>query len=148
MSGIDYSGLDLMDALDLAILIEAEAQQRYELFAEQLGHSYDGDAGGIFEEMSVNEAKHAAELYQRRVDLFGDAPMRVSRDAIFDVEAPEVGANRWGISARKALEIALESEKKAMHFYSDAMKAVTNESIKELFLELRDEEVDHVRMVK
>ena len=34
--GIDFQTLSLMDALDLAILIEDEAQERYEDFAAQM----------------------------------------------------------------------------------------------------------------
>ena len=36
VQGIDFSRLSLLDALDLAILIEAEAQERYEEFAHQM----------------------------------------------------------------------------------------------------------------
>jgi len=146
-SRIDYAKLDLMDALDLAILIEAEAQQRYQLFAEQLGYTGPGDPCSIFTSMAENEAKHANELFQRRKELFGDAPMRVSRDDIFDVEAPDVGSVRWNMSPRRALEVALSSEQKAFRFYKEAAAYVTNEAIKALFCELRDEETEHVRVV-
>ena len=40
---IDFSKLTLMDALDLAHLIEVEAYQRYMLFAAQLGRRDVGD---------------------------------------------------------------------------------------------------------
>ena len=33
---LDFSSLNLMDALDLAILIEAEARERYNYFTEQI----------------------------------------------------------------------------------------------------------------
>ena len=36
-TSLDLSKLSLMDALDLATLIEEEARQRYEMFASQLG---------------------------------------------------------------------------------------------------------------
>ena len=36
---LDLSKLSLMDALDLAILIEMEAYERYKMFASQLGHT-------------------------------------------------------------------------------------------------------------
>lgn len=148
MFRIDFAHLDLMDALDLAILIEAEAQQRYLQFAEQLGETGMGSAGDIFGSMAINEAKHGVELYKRRKELFGEAPMRVSRDDIFDVEAPEEGAPRWDMSPKKALELALASEQKAFSFYDEALAHVTNEEVKALFTELRDEETEHVGMVE
>jgi erythrin-vacuolar iron transport family protein len=145
---LDFSTLDLMDALDLAILVEAEARERYEYFAEQIGRRYAVDAASIFETMAANEAKHGRQLGDRRKKLFGDKPLRVSRTALFDVEAPEFGAPRWNMSPLKALQLALASEEKAFWFYDEAIKHVKDTTVRELFAELRDEETEHVRMVK
>ena len=43
---LDLSKLSLMDALDLAILIEMEACHRYQMFASQFGHSGGRDEPG------------------------------------------------------------------------------------------------------
>ena len=145
---LDFSTLDLMDALDLAILVEVEARERYEFFAEQIGRRYDLDAASIFETMAKNEEKHGRQLGDRRQTLFGDKPRRVSKTAIFDVEAPEFGAPRWNMSPLKALRLALSSEEKAFWFYDEAIKYVKDPSVSKLFTELRDEETEHVRMVK
>jgi len=145
---LDFSTLDLMDALDLAILIETEAFERYRYFAEQLGYRAPGDAASIFSSMAINESKHGEQLNERRKELFGDRPMRVSKDALFDVEAPEFGAPRRNMSPLKALQLALDSEQKAFWFYDEALKHVTDSGVRELFQELRDEETEHVRMVK
>jgi erythrin-vacuolar iron transport family protein len=145
---LDFSTLDLMDALDLAVLIELEAQQRYVSFAEQIGHRAGVDAASIFESMARSEEKHGSQLAERRQALFGDRPRRVSRSAIFDVEAPDFGAPTWNMSPLKAFQLALASEEKAFWFYDEAIKNVTNPSVRKLFTELRDEETEHVRMVK
>jgi len=145
---IDFSNLDLMDALDLAILIEVEARERYEFFAEQIGRRHAVDAASIFETMAINEEKHGRQLGDRRQELFGDKPRRVNKTAIFDVEAPEIGAPRWNMSPLKALRLALSSEDKAYWFYDEAIKYVQDPAVCKLFTELRDEESEHVRMVK
>jgi rubrerythrin len=145
---LDFSTLDLVDALDLAIMIEIEAWERYKVFAEQIGHRESGDAASIFRSMATNEEKHGRQLIERRQELFGDTPPRISRSAIFDVEAPEVGAPRQGMSPLKAFQLALASEEKAFWFYDEALGHVTDPAIRELFTELRDEETEHVRMVK
>lgn len=44
---LDFSTLDLMDALDLAILIEVEARERYEFFAGQIGRRSAVDAAAL-----------------------------------------------------------------------------------------------------
>jgi rubrerythrin len=145
---IDFATLDLMDALDLAVLIEVEAYERYKFFAAQLGHRFPGDAASVFASMAENEVKHGKELAERRKAMFGDAPMRVSRDDLFDVEAPDLSAPRSNMSALQAFEVALASEQKAFDFYDQALPHVANDEIRTLFTELRDEETEHVRMVK
>lgn len=145
---IDFSKLSLMDALDLAGLIEIEAFQRYEFFSEQLGHRNPGDAASMFRSMAVNERKHAEQLAERRLALFGDAPPKMTLDDIFDVEAPDVGSPSWNMSPLKALEVALASEKKAFAFYDEALPSVKQQDVKSLFLELRNEESEHIKMVE
>jgi len=145
---LDFATLDLMDALDLAVLIEVEAFNRYKMFAAQLGHRFTGDAASVFASMAENEAKHGEELSAKRKSLFGDAPLRVSLDDLFDVEAPDMGSPRANMSPLAAYEVALSSEQKAFDFYDQALAHITNPEIRALFTELRDEETDHVRMVR
>ncbi len=145
---VDFSRFTLMDALDLASLIEGEAFQRYVFFAEQLGHRESGDAASVFRSMAANEKKHGVQLAERRRALFGDTPAKVTIDDIFDVEAPDVGSPRWNMSALKALEVALASEQKAFAFYEEALPSVKQPDVKALFQELRDEEAEHIRMVE
>jgi len=148
LARVDFSKLTLMDALDLASLIEVEAYQRYLHFAGQIGHRDPGDAASMFRSMAVNEKKHGEQLAERRQALFGDAPAKVKLDDIFDVEAPAFGSPRWDMSALKALEVALASERKAFAFYDEALPSVTQPDVKSLFLDLRDEEAEHIRMVE
>ena len=145
---IDYSKLSLMDALDLATLIEVEAQKRYAQFAERLGGSIGDDAAGVFESMAVNEGKHGEQLAERRMALFGDRRPNVKLDDIFDVEAPDYGAPRRNMSPLRAYLVALDAEKKAYAFYDQALLYVTHPEVKQLFEELRAEEAEHVQMVE
>jgi rubrerythrin len=144
---VDFAKLTLMDALDLAALIEIEASKRYTLFAEQLGTRTTDDAGAVFESMAVNENKHCEQLAERRFALFGDTPPKVKPDDIFDVEAPDVGAPRWDMSPLKAYQVALMAERKAHAFYDQALRWVTQPDVKALFEELREEESEHVQML-
>lgn len=144
-TSLDLSELSLMDALDLAILIEEEVRQRYEMFAKQLS-GYD--AGTFFASMVENEAKHGTELLERRMALFGKAPMKVKLTDLFDVEAPDMGAIHRGMSTMQAFEVGLAAEQKAYNFYDRALPGVANPEVKTLFAELRDEEAEHVAMLK
>ena len=144
---LDLSKVTLMDALDLASLIEFEAKKRYTEFAESLGSRGVDDAGAVFRSMAVNETKHCEEIAERRFALFGDKPAKVTLDDIFDVEAPDMGEVRWNMSVHKAYQLALFSEQKAFAFYDEALDYVEQTDVKALFEELREEEADHVRML-
>jgi rubrerythrin len=145
---LDLSKLSLMDALDLAILIEEEAHQRYKLFASQIGRTANNnDAGAFFSKMAENEAKHGNELLERRMALFGKTPMKVKLIDLFDVEAPDIGAPRKGMSTVQACELGLAAEKKAYDFYDKALPGITDPEVRTLFTELRDEETEHVEML-
>ena len=145
---IDFSQLNLMDALDIAIFVEIEAFERYTLFTNQLGHRYPDDAADVFRRMAESEKKHADELTQQRKALFGDTPVVVNKDSLFDVEAPEIGSVRWNMSPFKAFQLVLASEEKAFAFYDEALSYVNDDKVKTLFSELRDEEAEHVSMIK
>jgi len=146
---IDFRTLDLKDALDLAISIEEEAKERYDAFVRQVGGGrYPGDAADMFKLMAGYEEKHCAELAGRRQKLFGDAPRRMSKEALDDVEAPDRGRPRVFMSARQAMEVALSSEEKAHAFFDDALPHVRDPDVKALFEELRKDEEDHIRLVR
>ena len=148
-TSLDLSKLSLMDALDLAILIEEEARQRYELFASQVGGGSSGyDAGSFFASMAENEAKHGNELLERRIARFGKTPMKVKLTDLFDVEAPDFGAARRGMSTIQAFEVGLAAEQKAHDFYDRALPGISDPEVRTLFTELRDEETEHVEMLR
>ena len=87
--GIDFAALSLQDALDLAVLIEEEARDRYEEFADQMDLHHTPEAARFFRVMMKNEEKHRADLMERRTALFQHAPVVVTRNMIFDIEAPD-----------------------------------------------------------
>lgn len=142
---LEFSTLNLQDALDVAVLIEKEAEERYQLFADMLGAS---DAADFFIKMVQNEGKHSAELAEKRRLLFGNEPSRITADMIEDVEAPDQGEPRPFMSPRHALEVALESEVKAYNFYDQALKGVQDPEVQKLFKDLREEESEHQMLVK
>ena len=88
------------------------------------------------------------QLAERRLALFNDTPPKVSFDDVFDVEAPDFGAPRLNMSPLRAYQVALSSEEKAFAFYDQALRYVNQPDVKALFEELRDEEAEHVAMLK
>lgn len=147
-AGIDFAALTLQDALDLAILVEEEAQERYVELVDQMEMHHTKGAATFFAAMARNEQKHGDELRARRRALFGDAPRRVTRKELWDVEAPGYDEVRIYMSPRQAMETALRSEVKAHEFFVNAIPHIQDADVKKLFQELRDEEVLHQALVR
>jgi rubrerythrin len=146
--GFEYQSLSLCDALDLAILIEEEAKERYEEFTDQMEKHHTAEAAQFFRFMAGNEEKHRAELAARREQLFGDRKGNVTRAMIFDIEAPEYDEARAFMTPRQALETALRSEEKARAFFDEALPHVEDGDVRKLFQELLAEEVEHKELVE
>jgi erythrin-vacuolar iron transport family protein len=145
---LDLQTLTLQDALDLAILVEEEAEERYREFVDQLEVHHTPEAAEFFRFMAGNEAKHGRELGERRKALFGDAPARVTRAMLWDVEAPEYDQARAFMTPRAAMEAALACEEKAHAFFVEVLPRVNDPEVRALFAELREEEVEHQRLVR
>jgi rubrerythrin len=148
VTGIDFERLSLRDALDLAILIEEEARDRYLEFAVQLSSHDTPEVADFFARMARIEERHRTELLERRVTLFGSTPLGVERRNLFDVEAPVYEAARAFMGMRQALETVLAAEVKAYLFFNEALPRVKDAESKALFQELREEEVHHQALVK
>ncbi len=145
---LDFATLDLQDALDLAILIEEEARERYQQFQKLVGGRYKGDAADVFKVMAENEGKHHAALVARRTQLFKSAASRVDRAWIEDVEAPDRGTPRVFMGPRQAFEVALQSEEKAYDFFAAALPHLKDPQVRALFEELKGEELQHKKYIQ
>lgn len=146
--GIEFSTLSLRDTLDLAIAVEEEAKERYDDFAEQMDAHRTPEAAKFFRFMAANEIKHAQKLSEKRQGLFGNEPNTADTSALYDIEAPEFDAARAFMSIQAALDVAMEAEVKAWEFYDGALPQVEDPDIKQLFVELRDEEKRHQEMIE
>ncbi len=146
--GLDFAKLTLCEALDLAIFVEEEAMDRYGEFADQLEKHRTPSAARFFRFMEKNEAKHRAALAAKRKELFPSTAVTVTREMIFDIEAPEYDEARIFMSLRQALETSLRAEHKARSFFEDALARVSSPEVRALFTELRDEEVEHQALVQ
>lgn len=140
---IDFSALDLQDALDLAVLLEEEACGRYAQLAASLELGGAVEAAQFFEKMIGVEEMHRRELSVRRRTLFGDRARRVTRRMVADLEGSLPEQARGLTSVRAALEAAMRTEVKAHDFFRAAIPHLTDPEVVVLFEELRDEELEH-----
>ena len=145
---IDFSSLSLLDTLDLAIAVEEEARERYLEFADQLRKHHTEEVAGFFTKMAGIERTHAERLGERRRAMFADAPSTADLSLVVDIEAPEYGDVRAFMGVQAALDVAFEAEVKAYDFYDGALDSVKDEDVRSLFEFLREQEVQHQKMIR
>jgi rubrerythrin len=139
-AGIEFSNFTLRDALDLAILVDEEAEERYEELAEQLELHHTPEAASFFHRMSSEERRHVAELRRRRQQLFPEAA-GIPHARVWDAKTPDYDGVHVFMSVREAMQTALGAEEKAEAFFDAALHEAHDQEAAALFAELRDEEI-------
>jgi rubrerythrin len=143
---INYAELDLRGAFDLAILIEEDAQLRYEELSRKLGND-PGGAGDVCRMMARNEARHRSQLLARRRTLFTKEPTRIDITVIDEWAETPGTDDDLPSTAREALEMALEAERRAHAFYKEAIPHLDDPEVRAFFQELMDEEAEHQELL-
>ena len=141
-TAIDFATLDLRSALDFAILVEEDAQLRY----ERLSRAFAGDdagAGAVFRSMFATEGEHRARLMERRAALLGDGAPRIEVSA-FDVAVEGLDVeDDLPATAHEALRLAIAGEQRAHDFFARAIPFIEDPAARAFFAELAREEVEH-----
>jgi rubrerythrin len=145
---VDFSRLDAMDILDIAIAIEDEACDHYQQLAGWMQARKNPDVTRFFEAMAGREKRHRERLEQRRSALYGDQPARHSRTAPWEVEAPDYDALKKTLTLREAYELSLDMEIRAHDYYSEALEYISDPEVAELLEGLRRAEVEHQRAIR
>jgi rubrerythrin len=131
-----------------ALVMEREAAQRYADLADTMEMHNNRDVAQMFRTMAGYEAKHAEQIMQEMnwVEAPG-VPTTVwpSLDAPETVPSDEV---HYLMHPYHALELALAAEERAQAFFEQLAQVATSDSVRRAALELRDEEAEHVALVK
>jgi rubrerythrin len=128
----DFSMLQPMDILDMAIWVEAEAEGHYEQLASWAEGSADPQVVKFLTRMAGLEALHRQQIQELRQRKFGD-----DYDKVYD-----------NMSMRQALEIALEAEGKAHDYYAGAQEYISDSEALTLLEGLRKAELEHQRLLR
>ena len=143
----DFSMLDAMDILDLAVFVEAEAAENY----EQLATWSENHAAGVsefFRRMSKLEELHGSQIAERRRELFSDTPAKYSCNIAWEVEVVDYDSIGDSLSLRQALDLAMGVEVRAQQYYEGALEYVSEEQTVKLLEDLRDSEREHQRLLQ
>ena len=140
----------LAEFMTLALLMETEAAQRYAELADAMETHNNREVAQLFRRMSEIEAKHAgrivAEMDWRAAPMLPPALSGwVGEES---AETPPSGEVHYLMQPYHALQIALAGERRAVRFFERLLRAAKDPLVKKAARELRDEEREHVALVK
>lgn len=145
---IDFAKVSPVGVLDIAIAAEQEAEEHYDALVQRMMRQGNGDAAAFFGRMAGLEKLHRDQVAARRLELFGDVAKDLEHRFPWSVEVPEDRASGGELSLRDALEISLAAEARAYDYYDAAIAYVTDDATEKLFVELRDAELGHKRLLQ
>ncbi|MFO1217029.1 MAG: ferritin family protein [Burkholderiaceae bacterium] len=131
-----------------ALLMEREAAQRYSDLADAMETHNNRDVAKMFRTMAGYEAKHAQAIMDEM--KWTEAPA-LPAGSWRALEPPENVPNdevHYLMHPWHALQLALAAEERARDFFDHLAQMATSDSIRRAALELRDEEVEHVSLVR
>lgn len=141
---LDFSALTVMAALEVALLMEEDARDRYSELARRFASN--APVADFFKRMSKAESHHARGLLQRR-RAFDDDDFTVTDDMIPKMETP-LPDDPAAATPKHALELALMAEQKSAAFYAAALSEIRDPQVKQLFTSLEHDEREHEKLVR
>ena len=133
-----------------AMTIEREAEARYTELADIMEQHNNLEVAELFRKMAIYEGHH---VHQIAADMGVSDDVIEPREAGFWVtpEAPEsvpMDEIDYLMHPWHALNLALAAEERAVAFFERLIAATDDESVRAAATEMRDEEVEHVALVK
>ncbi|HRH88111.1 MAG TPA: ferritin family protein [Rubrivivax sp.] len=133
-----------------ALAMEREAVARYTEFADTLEMHNNREVAAMFRTMAGYEAKHAEQI-MAQMGWSSDPPPPPGGYGWPDLEAPEAVAIdevHYLMRPWHALQLALAAEQRAQTFFDRLAALASDDAVKRAALELRDEEQEHVELVR
>jgi len=131
-----------------ALAMEFEAMQRYADLADAMEMHNNRDVAELFRRMSLIENKHAAKIM---AEMGWKEPPPAAAPACEGFEAAETIALddvHYLMRPWHALQLALRAEQRAERFFARLAQAANVESVRQAALELRQEEHEHVELIR
>ena len=138
------------DFMASAYAMEIEASDRYTEFAEQMESHNNAEVATFFRKLARIEALHARQILD---EMGWKTPRRAAFAHRWDSpESPETTAMdevHYLMQPMHVLELALKAEQSAEKHYAKIAKSPkTPAAIRKVALEMRDDETEHVRLIR
>jgi rubrerythrin len=147
------------EVLQVAISIEDRNAELYRNFADlftEFGDRESLEIASVFWEMAVGERGHSSQLKQRYTQMYGDLASVVTEHELVElIEVPKLddddvlGSAADGVPGRvRALNVALQAEMGAQHFYRKLVQQTPPGPLCDIFVYLGQMEDDHVHYLE
>ncbi|MDH3453370.1 MAG: ferritin family protein [Gammaproteobacteria bacterium] len=145
--GTDYTVAEL---LAHSLAIEAEAEERYTMLAEQMEVHNNDEVAQLFRRLAEIEGKHIAKVKAMSgiEPIPHIAPWDLRWQGKNSPEAPEFEDVHYLMTPHHALELALQGECYAAEFFADVAASARDETVRQMAAELAEEEREHVALVE
>ena len=157
----EFSSLTAQEALHVAIFIEERNAELYGQFAEMFAELKDPESleiAQVFWDMSTEERGHGTRLQELYFERYGTQACVVTEDDIREmIEVPRLedsdifalARSKGAVSPRRsALQVALDSEKMAMRYYSQLVDNTRDRALRQTYAELANFEADHTQFLE
>jgi rubrerythrin len=140
----------LEDFMAQALALENEAQQRYAELADMMEMHNNREVAELFRKMSVIEGKHAAQIQAEMgwTETPRAAAIAPAWQGFEAAETIPTESLHYLMQPWHALELALASEQRAEAFFAHLAGVATTDAVRRAALELRDEEREHVELIR
>ena len=139
---------DLETFLRLAARLELDAAEGYASLAERMRESGSREVAELFAKFGEFSRLHLAEVHElQREELGREFDTRVDEPTWPDGHSPENPLALTPLSdatPRSAIEMALETERRACDFYSAVAGQTASDRVQELAQMFAEEESEHV----
>jgi rubrerythrin len=132
-----------------AYAMELDAQSRYADLADAMEMHNNREVAELFRKMSVIEGKHAAQI-MAEMGWTQPPPYAVAPawEGFESAEAVPIDEVHYLMRPWHALQLALAAEQRAERFFAELAMSAHAEPVRKAAIELRDEEREHVELVK
>ena len=142
---------DAIDCKKTVAVLKNLAMSRYSELSAILQYTYQSsiadktreDIAGILEEISIVEMMHLDMLMHAIVDFGGVPKYEDGQGQTFNTS----GVN-YNLKLKEMLDINIEGERQAINAYKQAIDIVHNNSLKELFARIIEDETRHIEVFK
>ena len=132
-----------------ALEMEREAVARYEELADMMEVHNNTEVAALFRRMAEVEGHHVTQILAEMG--WAEETVVPRHPGVWTPEAPEtvpLEEMHYLMHPWHALQLALAAEERAVAFFDSLARTTDIDSIRSAALEMREEEVEHVALVK